>query len=301
MEKPLINKRLFGEINPGESHRGSAASCCLLQPACNGDAAQAGPTGNSPSQDPGRGSCPGRPTLGLRIPWRPASWGKLSPKFSACGDGKSQSPIDIDRTVKADLPSLKSEFKPAQLKIVHHEHMADVIKTGHSIQVNYTEGDTLQIGDAQFELLQYHFHSPSEHTVSGKRFPMEMHLVHRSADNKLAVAGVLIEEGAENAAFNPVWANLPTQKSVETHLEHMTVNVDDLLPKTRSTYRYDGSLTTPPCSEGVKWMLFTTPIQLSAKQIGAFRAIRKGTSRPAQPLNGRNVVTDRVVETVVPR
>jgi carbonic anhydrase len=230
----------------------------------------------------------------------PASWGELSPKFSACGDGKSQSPIDIDRTVKADLPSLKAEFKPAQLKIVHHEHMADVINTGHSIQVNYTEGDTLQIGDAQFELLQYHFHSPSEHTVSGKRFPMEMHLVHQSADKKLAVAGVFIEEGEHNAAFDPVWANLPTQKSVETHLEHLTVNVDDLLPKNRSTYRYDGSLTTPPCSEGVKWMVFTSPIQLSANQIGAFRDILKGNSRPVQALNGRTVVTDRVVETVAP-
>ena len=230
----------------------------------------------------------------------PASWGKLSPKFSACGDGKSQSPIDIDRTVKADLPALKAEFKPAQLKIVHHEHMADVINTGHSIQVNYTEGDTLQIGDAQFELLQYHFHSPSEHTVSRKRFPMEMHLVHQSADKKLAVVGVFIEEGEQNAAFDPVWANLPTQKSVETHLEHLTVNVDDLLPKNRSTYRYDGSLTTPPCSEGVRWMLFTTTIQLSAKQIGAFRDILKGNSRPVQALNGRAVVTDRVVETVAP-
>jgi carbonic anhydrase len=166
--------------------------------------------------------------------------------------------------------------------------------------VNYTEGDTLQIGDAQFELLQYHFHSPSEHTVGGRHFPMEMHLVHKSADNKLAVARVFIEEGAENAAFDPVWANLPGQKALETHLEHVTVNVDDLLPKNRATYRYDGSLTTPPCSEGVKWMLFTTPIQLSAKQIGAFREILKWNNRPLQPLSNRTVATERVAEKVVP-
>jgi carbonic anhydrase len=231
----------------------------------------------------------------------PASWGKLSPKFSACGDGKSQSPIDIDKTVKAELPALRAEFKPAQLKIVHHEHMADVVNTGHSIQVNYTEGDTLQIGDAQFELLQYHFHSPSEHTVRGKPFPMEMHLVHKSADNKLAVVGVFIEEGAHNAAFDPVSMNLPRQQSLETHLEHVKVNVDDLLPKSRATYRYDGSLTTPPCSEGVRWMVFTTPIRLSADQIGVFRDILKGNNRPVQRLNGRTVVTERVSETVAQR
>jgi carbonic anhydrase len=300
MEKLLMNKRLLVRLN--------LASLIMVLPlavnSCSQPATETQPK-SVPQETPQaktRGVAPGQadPHWDYGSDEGPASWGKLNPKFSACGDGKSQSPIDIDRTVKADLPSLKAEFKPAQLKIVHHEHMADVINTGHSIQVNYTEGDTLQIGDAQFELLQYHFHSPSEHTVSGKRFPMEMHLVHQSADKKLAVAGVFIEEGEHNAAFDPVWANLPPQKSVETHLEHLTVNVDDLLPKNRSTYRYDGSLTTPPCSEGVRWMLFTTPIQLSAKQIGAFRDILKGNSRPVQPLNGRAVVTDRVVETVAP-
>ena len=231
----------------------------------------------------------------------PASWGKLSPKFSACGDGKSQSPIDIDRTVKADLPSLKAEFKPAQLKIVHHEHMADVINTGHSIQVNYTEGDTLQIGDAQFELLQYHFHSPSEHTVGGTTLPdgdAPRASSRPTASWRSRVC--CIAEGAQNAASRSRLGEFTKAEERETHLEHMTVNVDDLLPKNRSTYRYDGLLTTPPCSEGVRWMLFTTPIQLSAKQIGAFRDIRKGNSRPVQPLNGRRPATDRVVETATP-
>ncbi len=224
----------------------------------------------------------------------PTAWGTLSPKFSACAEGKSQSPIDITGASPETLSELTANFRPAALRIVHHEHMADAINNGHTIQVNYTEGDTLTVGEASYELAQYHFHSPSEHTVAGNHFPMEMHMVHKSGDGALAVVGVFIEEGAHNAAFDPVWANLPTEKGVETHFQNVMVNVDDLLPESRTTYRYDGSLTTPPCSEGVKWLMMTTPIQLSTEQIGMFTALIEGNNRPVQPLNDRPVVTDRV-------
>jgi carbonic anhydrase len=227
----------------------------------------------------------------------PVKWSTLSPDWQICGDGRSQSPIDIEKTVKSDLPMLRADFKPAALKIIHHEHVADAINNGHSIQVNYTEGDTLTVGDQQFQLLQYHFHSPSEHTVGGKHYPMEMHMVHKAADGKLAVIGVLIEDGSANAAFDPIWSNLPKSKAVEYHLEHVKVDINNLLPAKRSSYRYDGSLTTPPCSESVKWIIMTTPIQLSPQQIDAFRAIMRGNNRPVQALNGRSVVTDRVQET----
>ncbi len=226
----------------------------------------------------------------------PANWGTLSADWSPCGNGKSQSPIDIDQTVRADLPALSAEFKPASLRIVHNAHVADGINNGHTIQINYSEGDVLAIGDEQFPLVQYHFHSPSEHTVRGQHYPMEMHLVHKSSTGKLAVVGVFIEEGSHNAAFDPVWANLPASKGSESHLENVMVDVNDLLPSVTTSYRYDGSLTTPPCSEGVKWIVMTTPIQLSAEQIGAFRAIIQGNNRPTQPLNGRSVATDRVAE-----
>jgi carbonic anhydrase len=224
----------------------------------------------------------------------PAHWSTLSTEWTPCGDGKSQSPIDIHDTAKAELPALAEDFDPASLKIIHHTHMADAIDNGHTIQVNYTEGDALSVGDEQFQLLQYHFHSPSEHTVAGNHYPMEMHLVHKSADGKLAVIGVFIEEGAHNAAFDPIWANLPTSKGVENHFQNVMVDVDDLLPAAKTSYRYDGSLTTPPCSEGVKWIVMTTPIQLDAQQIAAFRAVINGNNRPVQPLNGRSVVTDQV-------
>jgi len=226
----------------------------------------------------------------------PAHWAALSPGFSACAEGRRQSPVDIRATSSASLPKLRSDFGPAALRIAHHEHVADSLNNGHTIQVSYSPGETLTVGDATYDLVQYHFHSPSEHTVEGKQYPMEMHLVHQSASGGLAVIGVLFEEGAHNAAFDPVWSNLPKSKGTQIHLEHVKVDVDALLPPTRTTYRYDGSLTTPPCSEGVKWFVMTTPVQLSAAQIAAFTALVKDNNRPVQPLNGRVVATDGIAE-----
>ena len=224
----------------------------------------------------------------------PATWGTLSAEWSPCGDGKNQSPIDIDQTVRADLPEMKAQFPPASLRIIHTTHVADGINNGHTIQINYTEGDVLTIGDEQFKLVQYHFHAPSEHTVKGQHHAMEMHLVHASPAGKLAVIGVFIDEGTHNAAFDPILSNLPATTGSETHIENVMVDVNELLPSNVESYRYDGSLTTPPCSEGVKWIVMTTPIQTSAEQIAAFRAIMNDNNRPVQPQNARAVETDRI-------
>lgn len=228
----------------------------------------------------------------------PRFWGQLDPNFSICTDGKNQSPIDIDKTSPASLKELGMDFSPASLEIVHHEHIADEINDGHTIQVNYSEGDTLTIGEASYELIQFHFHSPSEHTVKGKHYPMEMHFVHKSSSGSLAVVGVFIEQGTHNVFFDPIWSNLPAKKGVATHYEHVQVNVDDLLPQKTESYRYDGSLTTPPCSEGVRWIVMKSPIQLSAAQITKFTALVKGNNRPVQPINHRVTVTDAVTEHV---
>jgi carbonic anhydrase len=225
----------------------------------------------------------------------PAHWGTISAKFASCLSGREQSPIDIVAPTRRATPdAIVLKFEPTSLRIVHHDHVADALNNGHTIQVNYSDGDTLTVGGRAYQLVQYHFHAPSEHTVNGKHFPMEMHLVHTNAEGQLAVIGVLIIEGAHNAAFDPIWANLPVTKDVEHHLEHVKVDVDALLPKARTTYRYEGSLTTPPCSEGVQWFVMTTPIALSKAQIGAFTALFHGNNRPVQPLNGRPVLTDRV-------
>jgi len=226
----------------------------------------------------------------------PSQWGVLSPEFSTCGEGTSQSPIDITGAESVTLSELNSEFGAAELMIVHHEHMADAINNGHTIQINYTDGATIETEGKVYELHQYHFHGPSEHTVDGEHFPMEMHLVHQAEDGAFAVIGVFIEEGAHNAAFDPIWSNLPGQQGVENHFEHITVDVDDLLPEGRTTYRYEGSLTTPPCSEEVQWFLGTEAIQLAADQIAAFTAIVEDNNRPVQPLNGRALLTDDIDE-----
>jgi carbonic anhydrase len=123
---------------------------------------------------------------------------------------------------------------------------------------------------------------------------MEMHLVHKSASGKLAVIGVFIQQGAHNASFDPIWNNLPTSKGVETHYPSVNVDVDKLLPTNRASYRYDGSLTTPPCSEGVRWIVMSTPIEFSAEQIKAVTAIIHDNNRPTQGLNARPVLTEAV-------
>ena len=224
----------------------------------------------------------------------PAHWASLSPTFAACGEGQHQSPIDITQATPAATPELRTSFPPAELRIAHHGHIADGLNNGHTIQINYPDAETLNLGGTAYELVQYHFHGPSEHTVDGKHFPMEMHLVHKSAGDKLAVVGVFIAEGAHNKAFDPVWANLPGQKGVETHYSDVTVDVDALLPNARTSYRYDGSLTTPPCSEGVSWIVMTTPIELSREQLSAFTHVINDNSRPVQKLNGRMILTDSV-------
>lgn len=228
----------------------------------------------------------------------PDKWSALKKDWAVCGEGKTQSPIDIKNASVSELPEIKLKFPPAELKIIHHKHIADMENSGHTIQVDYSEGNTLKIGNVDYALKQFHFHAPSEHTIDGKHTAMEMHLVHKTSDGtNLAVIGLLIETGTQtNDAFEPIWANLPKEKDEKIHLENVEVDVNRFLPKSRTTYRYDGSLTTPPCSENVKWMVFSEPIQMSAEQIAKFTQIIKGNNRPTQPLNGRTMQTDRIEE-----
>lgn len=276
------------------THAALAVAAGLALCACTQPAPEPTPPPAAPQPKTTAVAAPTTPHWDYGTEHGPANWGSLSPDFATCASGKSQSPIDIVKAKTEPVAELKASYSPAELRVVHHEHVADGVNNGHTIQVNYKGADALSVGDESFNLLQYHFHSPSENTVDGKHFPMEMHLVHKSEAGNLAVLAVFIEEGAENAAYAPVWANLPREKGVEFHLEHVTVNVDDLLPESRSSYRFDGSLTTPPCSEGVKWVVLSQPAQLSAAQIGAFQAIIEGNNRPTQPLNGRKIATDAV-------
>lgn len=277
----------------------TAAALSLIAGACTAPPAQpaapAEPAAPQATTRPAAAPAPADPVWHYEGAEGPDRWGALSPKFAACADGRAQSPIDIvNPAAGTEALAIKTNLAPGALKIAHHEHVADGINNGHTIQVNYAGGDALTIGAETFDLVQYHFHNESEHTVKGRHYPMEMHLVHKSAAGALAVIGVFIEEGAHNAAFDPIWNNLPKQKGVETHYPSVNVDVDKLLPANRASYRYSGSLTTPPCSEGVRWIVMTTPIQLSAAQIKAFTDIIHDNNRPTQPLNGRAVLTEAV-------
>ena len=280
------------------------AAIAFAASACSGPAEQTPAPSSAPAAATATAQSTAKPSVAPAADpaWHyegaegPEHWGTLSPKFATCGSGRSQSPIDIANPVSGSAAApLKPQFPPSILRVAHHEHVADVINNGHTIQINYAGADTLTIANDTYALAQFHFHSPSEHTVNGKHSPMEMHLVHKAAGGKLAVVGVLIDEGAHNKAFEPVWANLPKQQGEKTHYPAVTLEVEDLLPSVRTSYRYDGSLTTPPCSEGVSWIVMSTPISLSAGQIRAFTELIHDNNRPPQPLNGRGVMTDAVI------
>jgi carbonic anhydrase len=211
----------------------------------------------------------------------PAHWGALSKDFAECSVGRKQSPINITKPVEEDLRNIVFNYRPARVSVEN---------TGHSIQVNYSPGNSIEVNGSKYELVQFHFHAPSEHTLNGKHTGAELHLVHRNAAGQLAVVGVFINTGSENRALKPVWDHLPTRAGTAKLDE--PVNPESLLPIRRTTYRYEGSLTTPPCSEGVAWLVMTEPIQLSEKQLAAFDQLFKGNNRPVQPLNGRTLIED---------
>ena len=225
----------------------------------------------------------------------PDVWGKLSKDYILCAEGRHQSPIDLVNPTRVKLSPIIYEY-PLTTGI-------DIRNTGHTIEVACPEGSWIQVDDTRHPLLQFHFHAPSEHTVAGKQFDMEMHLVHKSEEGSLAVVGLLIEQGSPNAAFDSVWSHLPTVPGEARRVEESTLDLNRMLSPNGqitdasphslpNTYRYDGSLTTPPCSEDVKWFVLTTPVEMSAAQIDAFKAIIHDNNRPVQPLNGRELLTD---------
>jgi carbonic anhydrase len=206
------------------------------------------------------------------------NWGNLSPDFRMCSVGEHQSPINLQSPINAKLNDLQTNYQNSQL---------DIINNGHTLQVNYPPESTLMINGESFELLQFHFHNPSEHQIEGKPFPLEAHLVHRNKEGKLAVLGVFIKEGRYNSDLKAIVNNLPQQIAEKSLIKDIEINAEQLLPKNRNYYHYSGSLTTPPCSENVSWFVFKEPIELSAQQINKITSIMHDNARPIQPLNQR--------------
>lgn len=214
----------------------------------------------------------------------PAHWAELDRTFSACSMGKQQSPINIQtKSVhSAALPPLEFNYKPGALHIVDN---------GHTIQANIDPGSFLAFGKDRYELIQLHFHHPSEERVNGKSFDMEAHLVHRDAKGNLAVVAVFLNSGKESAMIETLWQHLPSKKEREASPKGVHIDPAALIPQNQSYFTYIGSLTTPPCSEGVRWLVLKSPRTLSKEEIATFTAHYPNDARPIQPLNHRDVLT----------
>ncbi|MEB3357484.1 MAG: carbonic anhydrase [Synechococcales bacterium] len=211
----------------------------------------------------------------------PERWGELSSEYQACAIGSQQTPIDLQEGILAELGAIALNYQDTPLKIINN---------GHTIQVNYATGSTMTVNGESFDLAQFHFHHPSEHHVMGQAFPMEMHLVHRNAAGRLAVLGVFLKEGTSHPTLQRIWDAIPAETGVEQVINDVSLNAAQLLPEGQAFYEYHGSLTTPPCSEGVLWLVMQQPIEVSAQQIQRFAQIFPLNARPVQPLNNRFVL-----------
>ena len=208
----------------------------------------------------------------------PAFWGK---EFPTCALGKAQSPIDIKAPFDKATRSIKPDYREGALKIVNN---------GHTIQVNVEPGSKLRIDKDSYDLLQFHFHRPSEEKINGNPSAMVAHFVHKNAAGKLAVVGVLLNEGKENPTLKAVWAAAPKAEGPEVLVTGAKINPAALIPKSLNYYSFEGSLTTPPCSEGVTFYILKSPVAMAKAQIDAFPF--KMNARPVQPLNGRKIVAN---------
>jgi carbonic anhydrase len=210
----------------------------------------------------------------------PEHWGELGPENSPCSAGLQQSPVDLAHALGANAPAPVPRWIPAS--------NTTVANNGHTLQVNIANGGAITLEGKSYALKQFHFHHPSEHVIEGKTFPLEVHLVHAAPDGDLAVVGVLFEEGAANPALDPIWATAPIRAG-EVRI-NAQIDPARLLPPVAGVYRYEGSLTTPPCSETVHWTIMSTPATASASQLAAFASLFPLNARPVQPLNRRYVL-----------
>jgi len=217
-------------------------------------------------------------------PRGPEHWSGLDPAYAACNLGKAQSPIDIRSVAKAHLPSLRFDYK--------REPIRYVINNGATIRVNYHDlpgsGSYLVVGGKRYQLTQFHFHRPSEEYIHGRQYEMVLHLMHKSSDGEEVGVAVLLKPGRINATVAQIWKFMPASEG-QTEAPGVSVDPAEMLPNTLGYYLYSGSVTAPPCTEGVKWFVLKTPVDISAAQIAAFARLYPNDARPLQPLNGRIV------------
>jgi len=214
----------------------------------------------------------------------PNHWGDLSADFTTCKTGRHQSPIDIRNPKKADLPPIRFDYRPSPLHIIDN---------GHTIMINYAPGSVMLVGGKKYVLQQFHFHRPSEERVNGKSFAMTVHLVHADEEGHLAVVAVLLQQGADNALVHELWQELPKEKEKEARKDNIQIDVSQIVPLDHRYYTFSGSLTTPPCSENIRWFVLEHPATVSAEEIKKFSGLYRNNARPTQPLYDRIVLESK--------
>ena len=212
----------------------------------------------------------------------PQAWAGMKPEFSVCAIGKRQSPINIEEsnTLRGPAEALQFDYQPSS---------GTVVNNGHTIQVDVQGDNSITVRGATYKLLQFHFHRPSEEQVNSKNFAMVAHLVHKNDMGQLAVVAVLLDSGSPNLLVNKVWTYMPLDTGDRVQMPPDWLNMNDLLPSDQRYYQFMGSLTTPPCTENVLWMVFKTPSQVGRDQIKLFSQLFPHNARPVQPVNGRPV------------
>lgn len=210
----------------------------------------------------------------------PEHWSALSPEFATCAIGKTQSPIDHGTFEPKQAIAVRADYHAGSVTLLHN---------GHTVQANFVPGSTLVSGNHSYGLVQVHFHTPSEEAFGGRHYPMVAHFVHKDAAGKLAVLGVMFEEGTANAELTKLIGAAPRTQTPEGKYTVTQIDPTALLPHDLRVYRYTGSLTTPPCTEGVNWHVALKPVTASKEQIAALHSILGNNARPIQPLNGRQI------------
>ncbi len=210
----------------------------------------------------------------------PENWAQLTPENGACA-GVNQSPIDLTGFIEAELKPIEFAYQAGGNEILNN---------GHTVQVNYKKGSSMKIDGITFNLLQFHFHAPSENHINGKSYPMEAHFVHADKDGNLAVVALMFEQGKENKALQGAWSQIPGHAGDKTALKSVA-DANKILPDNKDYYRFNGSLTTPPCSEGVRWFVMKDAVSASKEQIHAFEHVmHHANNRPIQATNARPVL-----------
>jgi carbonic anhydrase len=219
----------------------------------------------------------------------PDHWAGLSEEFALCASGEEQSPIDLTSVAPIDGMPLGRLLGETVLTDDQRETVLEIIDNGHTIQVTPNLQLSIVVDDEVYELVQYHFHAPSEHMIDGEHAPLEVHFVHKSAAGELAVLGALVEEGEYDPRREALLSALPDGAGDKSRIEDLYITIDEFWPMPTRFYRYEGSLTTPPCSEGVQWVVMADKLQLSADQIAELASHLHDNNRPVQPLNERTL------------